>query len=96
MMVDTGASNIVLSREDAARAGINLADLEFSGMAQSANGMVRYANARAAELALGDVMFRNMPVTVNDGEMPGSLFGMSGLRQFASFEMRGDLLILRP
>ncbi len=94
-MVDTGASNVVLSPDDAQRVGINTGLLDFSGRATTANGEVRYARATVRELGLGDAVFYDVPVTVNGAEMHGSLLGMSVLQHFASIEFRGDMLILR-
>lgn len=96
MMVDTGASNVVLSPMDARRIGINLGDLRFDGMASTANGNVRFARTRVGHFAIGDAVFEDVTVTVNGADMSGSLMGMSILNRFASFEFRGDTLILRP
>lgn len=96
MMVDTGATHIVLSREDAKRAGIDVNTLDFTSIAETANGRVRFAFAGGNAMALDDVVFEDVTVTVNGGELPGSLFGMAGLRRFASFEIAGDTLILKP
>ncbi|WP_262691661.1 retropepsin-like aspartic protease family protein [Kordiimonas aestuarii] len=94
-MVDTGASNVVLSPDDARRVGINTGLLDFSGVASTANGKVTYARATVAQLSLGDAVFYDVPVTVNGAEMQGSLLGMTVLRNFASIEFRGNMLILR-
>ncbi|WP_417457077.1 retropepsin-like aspartic protease family protein [Kordiimonas sp.] len=94
-MVDTGASNVVLSPDDAQRVGINTGLLDFNGRATTANGEVRFARTTVRELGLGDSVFYDVPVTVNGAEMQGSLLGMSVLQHFASIEFRGDMLILR-
>jgi aspartyl protease family protein len=52
-MADTGASGVVLSKADAERLGINLADLVFAGQSQTANGIVRTARVRLADVTLG-------------------------------------------
>lgn len=95
-MVDTGASNIVLSPDDARRVGINTGILDYSGRATTANGVVSYARATISTLGLGDETFYDVPVTINGAEMNGSLLGMTVLREFSSIEFRGDMLILRP
>ncbi|TNE66891.1 MAG: TIGR02281 family clan AA aspartic protease [Alphaproteobacteria bacterium] len=95
MMVDTGASNVVLSPADAKRVGLNPATLEFTGISTTANGTVRFARATVDSLDLGPAQFNNVPVAVNGAEMDGSLLGLSVLNRFASFEFRGDRLILR-
>ncbi|RME14422.1 MAG: TIGR02281 family clan AA aspartic protease [Alphaproteobacteria bacterium] len=94
-VVDTGASDIVLTREDAARVGLDPADLAFTGIAGTANGTVRTAPARVDEIRIGAVVDRNVPVSVNSGEMDGSLLGMSYLRRFSRIEIAGDRLLLK-
>ena len=96
MMVDTGASNIVLSPDDARRVGLDPDRLTFNGMAETANGSVKLARARVDSLRVGDALLENVGVTVNGAEMRGSLFGLSALNSFSSFEFRGNILILRP
>lgn len=95
-MVDTGASNIVLSPDDARSAGINVGVLDFSGRASTANGEVAFAKATVTSLRLADHVFYDVPVTVNGADMEGSLLGMAVLKRFSSVEFRGDMLILRP
>ncbi|NVJ99089.1 MAG: TIGR02281 family clan AA aspartic protease [Alphaproteobacteria bacterium] len=95
-MVDTGASNVVLSPQDARNAGINIGLLDFSGRASTANGEVRFARATVSSIGFGSTVFYDVPVTINGADMQGSLLGMSVLKKFASVEFRGDMLILRP
>lgn len=94
-MIDTGASNVVLSPEDARRVGIYTGLLDFSGIASTANGNVKFARATVSQVNVGDAVFYDVPVTVNGADMQGSLLGMSVLRHFGSIEFRGDTLILR-
>jgi len=96
MMVDTGASNVVLSPDDARKIGFNISKLRFDRRAQTANGNVSYAVVRADSLAIGDTEFTDVMVTVNGSDMSGSLLGMAVLDRFSSIEFRGDTLILRP
>ncbi len=93
-VVDTGASGIVLSRQDAERIGIDAADLAYSGRASTANGIVQTARARVNEIRLGDVVDRNVTVFVNQGEMDGSLLGMDYLQRFRRIEIEDGRLIL--
>jgi len=96
LMVDTGASNIVLSPDDAKKIGLRSNQLDFSGRADTANGSVSFARATVTSVGVGDQMFFDVPITVNGAEMQGSLLGMTLLDRFASVEFRGDTLILRP
>jgi aspartyl protease family protein len=93
-IVDTGASDVVLTREDALRVGLNLDDLIFSGIANTANGTVTTADARIARVQLGDITDQNISVSVNGGEMDGSLLGMTYLQRFQKIEIAGGKLIL--
>lgn len=95
-MVDTGASNVVLSPDDARSVGLNMGVLDFSGRASTANGEVAYARATVSSMGLGDAIFYDVPVTINGTHMDGSLLGMTILNKFSSVEFRGDILILRP
>ena len=93
-VVDTGASEIVLSREDAERVGIDFDALRFTGRATTANGIVATARARVDEMALGPVVDRSVPVSVNNGEMAGSLLGMTYLNRFDRIEFSDGRLTL--
>ncbi|MGD9865426.1 MAG: TIGR02281 family clan AA aspartic protease [Pseudodonghicola sp.] len=93
-LVDTGASGVVLRAQDARRAGIDLADLAYSGRATTANGMVRTAPVRIDRIALGPVEDRNVRAFVNEGEMDQSLLGMSYLQRWGRIEIAGGDLVL--
>lgn len=93
-VVDTGATDVVLTPEDAARVGIDLDRLAYSGLATTANGTVRTARARVAEITLGAFTDRDLPVLVNEGEMEQSLLGMAYLRRFEKIEIADDRLLL--
>jgi aspartyl protease family protein len=93
-VVDTGASQIVLSRRDAARAGLDTQSLIFTGRARTANGTVRTAPVRLDRLSIGPIEDRNLRAVVNEGEMDGSLLGMDYLRRFSSVEITGERLVL--
>ena len=93
-VVDTGASDIVLTRDDARRIGIDLTALAYTGSASTANGAVRTARTRIDDITLGGITDRNIPAVVNAGDMEGSLLGMTYLRRFSRIEIAGDQLIL--
>ncbi len=93
-VVDTGATEMVLSLEDARRAGLNPDDLAFLGTARTANGTVSTAFATLDEVAIGPVTFNRVRVAVNGGEMSGSLLGMSFLNRFDRLEITGNRLRL--
>ena len=92
-MIDTGASNVVLTAEDAQKLGIDPAKLAYLGQAETANGTVRIARTSLPELTLGPFSVKNPSVWVNDGEMPASLLGMDFLKRFR-ITLSGDRMIL--
>ncbi len=93
-VVDTGASDIVLSADDARRVGIDPAELAFVGVARTANGRVSTARVWLDEVRLGGLADRRVPAVVNRGEMPGSLLGMAYLDRFAEVRIGGGELTL--
>jgi len=95
-LVDTGATDLVLSLEDAERVGLDPANMAFLGSARTANGTVRTAFARVGEITLGPVTFNNVRVAVNGGEMRGSLLGMTYLNRFDRLEITDNRLRLEP
>lgn len=93
-MIDTGASNIVLSRTDAARAGIDIAALRYLGEAETANGIVRTALIRLDRIAVGPIIDTSVRAYVNDGQMGGSLLGMDYINRFSAMTIRADMMVL--
>ncbi len=93
-IVDTGASDIVLTRADAARAGIDLAGLTFFGQAQTANGSVETAPVTLDNVTFGPVTDTDVRAVVNGGEMAGSLLGMAYLHRFSRIEIEAGTLVL--
>ncbi|RED13296.1 retropepsin-like aspartic protease family protein [Pontivivens insulae] len=93
-IVDTGASSIVLSQQDAERIGIPMDRLDFSGRARTANGEVRLASVRLGEIRIGDVVDQNLPAVVNGGEVHTSLLGLEYLDRFDSVSLNGSIMVL--
>ena len=93
-LVDTGASRIVLSTNDAERTGIDTAQLNYFGRASTANGVVRTAPVRLHSLALGPITDRDVPASINEGELDQSLLGMDYLHRFSNIQFTDGRLIL--
>ncbi|MEL7179484.1 MAG: TIGR02281 family clan AA aspartic protease [Pseudomonadota bacterium] len=93
-VVDTGASQVVLSQQDAARLGFDPDTLNFSGSAFTANGVVRTAPVTLGLVALGEIEDRNVPAVVNAGAMDSSLLGMTYLGLYDRIEISGGELVL--
>jgi len=97
MMIDTGATGVVLSREDARRAGINPQPSDFTAQTSTANGIVSVAPTVLKEVVVGEILVRDVPAIVHpDTRFQGSLLGMSFLSRLSQFEVTGGRLILKP
>jgi aspartyl protease family protein len=94
-MVDTGASDVVLSPADARRLGVDRRALRFDRRYETANGAGFGADWRADSLSIGPIRMTDVPVSVNRTPMSRSLLGMSFLKRLDSFEFKGDQLVLR-
>jgi aspartyl protease family protein len=96
LLVDTGASTVVLKPADAERAGIDLGALNFSTPVNTANGTTFAAPVRLRSLAIGDIVLDDVEALVSKpGTLNESLLGMSFLRRLRSYEFSGDFLTLR-
>lgn len=93
-VVDTGASQIVLSRQDAQSAGIDTSRLAYLGRAQTANGEVRTARVQLDSIAVGPVRDEGVRAVVNEGELQQSLLGMSYLQLYSRVEITDGKLVL--
>lgn len=95
-VVDTGASQVVLTQAAAERAGIDTESLAYFGRAMTANGEVATAPVRLERLGAGPLAEPGFRAWVNSGEMPESLLGMSYLNRFARIEIaEGELVLVR-
>lgn len=96
MVVDTGASTIVLNQSDAARVGIKLGELSYSVPVQTANGRSFAASVLLRNVSIGSVSIDNVDALIaKKGALRESLLGMSFLSRLRSYEFNGDFLTLR-
>ena len=93
-VVDTGASDIVLSADDARAVGVDLRDLAYMGRAQTANGTIRTAQVFLDEVRIGEMVDRDVRAIVGDGDLGISLLGMSYLGAFGKIEIENNVLRL--
>lgn len=94
-LVDTGASLVVLSPDDARRIGLDPDGLDYSQRVATANGMTWAAPVTLKRLSVGPITLSNVRASVNRAAMDMSLLGMSFLNRLSGYEVRGDKLILR-
>lgn len=96
MIVDTGASQVVLTQEDARKAGIEPDGLTYSVPIRTANGVSFAAPVRLASVRLGSLALGNVDALVaRPDSLHKSLLGMSFLSRLRSYEFSGDFLTLR-
>jgi aspartyl protease family protein len=95
-MVDTGASLVVLTYEDAGRAGVFLKPSDFSHPVATANGSARVALVTLDSISIGDITVRNVPAAVTEaGRMQTTLLGMSFLSKLERVDMRDGVMVLK-
>jgi aspartyl protease family protein len=93
-MADTGATLVVLTYEDADRVGFSPHSLDFSGLAQTANGVARVAPVD--RVRVDDITVRDVPAVVAEkGALATNLLGMSFVGRSRSFQMQGSELVLK-
>jgi aspartyl protease family protein len=96
MIVDTGASTIVLRNEDAKKLGINMRSLRYTVPVQTANGSSYAARVELDNVFIGKVGLKGVEALIaKPGSLHQSLLGMSFLSRLRSYEFAGEYLELR-
>ncbi len=96
MVIDTGATSVVLTYETAKAAGLPLALLDYNVDVETAGGHVRAARLTLDKLSIGKLEERSVPaLVVPRGQLRTNLLGMSFLNRLESWEVRPDRLMLR-
>ncbi|MFC5585868.1 TIGR02281 family clan AA aspartic protease [Nitratireductor kimnyeongensis] len=96
MLIDTGASSMVLSDEDARAAGFEPERLRFVVPVATANGTTVVARARADTVNVGAISRNDIPIYMAQaGRLDQSLLGMSFINTLNGFDLRGDRIVLR-
>lgn len=97
MLVDTGASSVVLTPEDAVEVGLPIEFLRYDIPIDTANGRGRAAAVVLDRVAIaGSIEERKVPALIaSPGTLKHSLLGMTFLSRLESFEIRGEKLVMR-
>jgi aspartyl protease family protein len=96
MVLDTGATSVVLTQDAAKAAGLPIEVLNYSINVDTANGRMRAAPVTLDRLAVGTLTEFAVPaLVVQPGQLKNNLLGMSFLNRLESWEVRGDKLRLR-
>lgn len=93
-LVDTGASDIALTTEDAIKLGFNPKKLSYTRRYNTANGVAYAAPVKIKQLTVGKKIFYNLDAHVTSGDLDISLLGMSLIEDFSNFKITKDMLVL--
>jgi aspartyl protease family protein len=95
VLVDTGASLVQLSYEDAREVGIYVERRDFTQPVRTANGVAWVAPVVLESVSIGEVRVLSVPAAVSEpGKLAASLLGMSFLGRLGRVDMRGGVLVL--
>jgi aspartyl protease family protein len=94
-LVDTGASTVTLTEEDARRVGLSPYSLDYSATYKTANGDIAAAPVTLQRIQLRDLELSDVEATVTRAPLSISLMGMSFLSRLPGYEVRSDGLVLR-
>ena len=85
-LVDTGATDIVLSKFDAIRVGINTNALSYTKIYNTANGKIYAAPITVDRIKIKDLEMTNVKINVSlSDNLDGSLLGMDFLQHFVFY-----------
>jgi aspartyl protease family protein len=96
VMIDTGASGVALSYEDADKVGLRPHMLDYDTPINTANGIVKAARVNLRRVEVDNVRVRDVEgVVLPEGALRGSLLGMSFLGRLSSFRIENGVLYLK-
>jgi aspartyl protease family protein len=96
LLVDTGATAVALTAEDARRLGFDPKALDYNYSVATANGQARAARIKLASVSVAGADVENVDALVIDHGLQTSLLGMTYLGRLSQFEATPTALILRP
>lgn len=95
-LIDTGATAVALSYEDAESAGINPRNLDFNVPVSTANGLAQAARVSLDKVEVDGVAVENVDgLVLPHGALQGTLLGMSFLSRLRSFKVEDGVLYLK-
>ncbi len=95
-LVDTGATAVALTSEDAIRLGIDPKSLKYGYKVMTASGQARAAQVKLASLTVAGARVDDVDALVIENGLPSSLLGMTYLGRLSTFEASKTSLVLRP
>ena len=95
-LIDTGATSIALSHDDALRIGFSDDDLSYTLVINTANGKAKAAAVQLDNVVIGSISRTGLRAMVAEpGQLDQSLLGMNFISSLTAFEMRRNEVILR-
>ena len=95
-LVDTGATAVALTPQDAARLGLRPQDLHYGQDVTTAGGSARAANVTLAAISIDGARLENVQALVVSDGLDVSLLGMSYLGRLTRFEATRTTLRFQP
>lgn len=96
VLIDTGASLVALSHEDAGRVGVRVQPSDFTKRVRTANGIANVAPVTLDSISIGDITLYDIEAVVSEpGRLGTTLLGMTFIGRLSRAEMRGGVLILQ-
>lgn len=95
-LVDTGASAVALTPDDALRLGLSPRSLAYTYQITTANGPTLAAKVRLDSISVAGAEVRDVDAFVIENGLSTSLLGMTYLGRLSQFEATPSSLILRP
>jgi len=96
MVLDTGASAVVLTHDAAKAAGLPLEFVKYTVNVETANGHALAASVTLDRVGVGGIVERSVPALIaQPGQLKTSLLGMSFLNRLQSWEVRGTKVMMR-
>jgi aspartyl protease family protein len=96
LLVDTGATAVALTADDARRLGFRPESLDYAYSVTTANGPARAAKVTLASVSVSGAEISNVDALVIDKGLQTSLLGMTYLGRLSQFEATPTAMILRP
>ncbi len=97
MLVDTGATFLALTFDDAQRLGLTPASADYTVDVMTANGHAKAAKTTLREVRLGTLLVSGVPALILPRDTHGmSLLGMSFLKKLGGFQIASGTLVLKP
>ena len=94
MLVDTGATTVALTGDDAEAMGLTWSDSDVRPVARGANGMVYGVPVTLGQVSIGDLEARDVEAMIVPEGLDISLLGQSFLSKINRVEMETDRMVL--